>query len=78
LTSFFSAIDEAKIASLEKVASQDEATILTLPLKASLVLLCRAPPLSEAKIVLLLALSGALSLTSTLRSLALGALPLAS
>jgi len=75
---FFLAIDEAKIAFHERVASQDEAAILALPLKASLALLCRAPPLSGAEITSLLTLSGALFLTSRLRSLALGALVLAS
>ena len=71
MTSFFSAIDEAKIASLEKVASQGEATILTLPLKASLALLREVLPVSEAEIASLLALSDASILTSRLRSLAL-------
>jgi len=55
---FFLAIGEAKIASLERVASQGEVAVLALPLKASLALLCRAPPLREAKIASLLALSG--------------------
>ena len=51
------AVGEARIASPEEIALQGEATILALPLKASLALLRRAPPLSEAKIALLLALS---------------------
>ena len=65
------AIGEVRIASPERVASQVEATILALPLKASLALLCEAPLLSKARIALLLALSSALSLASRLRSLAL-------
>ena len=72
------AIGEARIASPEKIASQGEATILILPLKASLVLLCRAFLSSLAKIASLLAPSGALSLASRQRSLALGDLSLAS
>jgi len=55
------------------VASQVEATILALPLKASLALLCRALFFSEATIASLLALSIILSLASRLRSLAVGA-----
>jgi len=70
---FFWAIGEARIASLERVASQGEATVLALPLKASLALLSRVLPVSEAEIVSLLALSGASFLTLRLRSLALRA-----
>jgi len=62
----------------ERVASQGEATVLSLPLKASLALLCRVLPISEAEIASLLALSGASFLTSRLRSLALSALVLVS
>ena len=71
------AISKVRIALPERVASQGEATFSALHLKASLALLRRAPPLSEAKIALLLALSGALSLTLRLRSLALHALSVA-
>ena len=73
----FLAIGEARIASPEKVASQGEAIILALILKASLALRSRVLSLSEAEIVSLLALSGASFLTSRLRSLALSALVLA-
>ena len=57
------------IASPKRVASQSEATILALPLKASLALLRGVLPVSED-----LALSGASFFTSRLRSLALSAL----
>ena len=72
------AAGEARIASPEKVASQGEATILAPPLKASLALYSRVLSLSEAEIASLLSYSGALSLPSQLRSLALSALVLAS
>ena len=71
-------IREAKIPSPERVTSQDEATALVLPLKANLVLLCRAFPSSKVRIALLLEPSGVLSLASRLRSLAFDALSLAS
>jgi len=74
---FFLVIGEARIAFRERVASQGEAAVLALLLKASLPLLCRAPLLREAELVSLLALSGALFLTSRLRFLALSALILA-
>ena len=69
MKTFFWVIDEARIASLERVASQGEATVLALPLKASLALLRGVLPVSED-----LALSGASFFTSRLRSLALSAL----
>ena len=69
-------IGEARIVSPERVVSQDEATVLALTLKASLALLRGFLPVSEAEIVLQLALSGASFLTSRLRSLALSALVL--
>ena len=62
----------------ERVASQDESTFLALPLKASLALLGRVLPVSEAEIASLLALNGTSFLTSQLISLALSALVLAS
>jgi len=40
LKAFFLATGEARIISPERVASQDEATILILPLEADLALLC--------------------------------------
>ena len=73
---FFWAIGEARIASPERVASQSEATVLALPLKASLALLRGFLPVSEAEIVSLLSLSGASFLTSRLSSLALSGLVL--
>jgi len=73
---FFSAIGEVRIASPERVASQGEATVLALPLKASLALLHEVFPVSEVEIASLLALSGASFLTSWLRSLAFSALVL--
>ena len=75
---FSLAISEARIVSPKRVASQGKATILALPLKASLALLHRVLLLSEAEIASLLALSGASFLTSRLRFLALSALVLAS
>ena len=71
-------ISKARIVSPERVASQDEATILTLPLKASLALLHIVIPMNKAEIASLLALNGASFLTSRLKSLALSALVLAS
>jgi len=71
-------IGEVRIVSPERVALQREVTILALPLKASLALLRRVLPISEAEIASLLVLSGALFLTSRLRSLTLSALVLAS
>ena len=71
------AIGEARIASPERVASQGEATILALPFKESLALICKAFSSSEFKIIALLAPSGALSFDSRLRSLAFNALVLA-
>ena len=76
MKAFFWAICEARIASAKRVASQGEATVLTLPLKASLALWRGVLPLSKAEIASLLALSGASFLTSRLRSLALSALVL--
>ena len=75
--SFFLAIGEVRIVSPERVASQDEATVLALPLKARLARLRRVLPVSETKIASLLALNGASFLTTRLRSLALIALVLA-
>ena len=80
------AIDEARIVSSERVASQGEDTILALPLKASLALplkaslalLRRVLPVSEPEIAALLALNGASFLTSRLRFLAFSALVLVS
>ena len=72
------AIREASLAFPERVASQGEAAILALLLKASLALLCGAPLLSDAKLASVLVLSGASFLTSWLRFLALSALVLAS
>ena len=48
LEDFLWAIGEDRIASPERVASQGEATILALPLKASLALLRGVLPVSEA------------------------------
>ena len=76
MKTFFWAIGEARIASPKRVASQGEATILALPLKASLALLHGVLLVSEAEIASLLVLSGASILTSRLRSLALSALVL--
>jgi len=72
------AIGEVRIVSHERVASQGEATVLALPLEASLALLCIVLLLSENKIASLLSLSGALFLASRLRSLALNTLVLTS
>ena len=58
------AIGEAKIASLERVTSLDEVTVLALPLEANLVLPCRVFSASEVRRASLLALSRALSLVS--------------
>jgi len=68
---FFLAIGEARIVSPERVASQGEATVFALPLKASVALLRIAFSLSEAEIASLLALSSASSLALQLKSLAL-------
>ena len=76
MKTFFWAIGEARIASPERVTSQGEATILALPLKASLGLLRGVLPVSEAEIASLLALSSASFLTLRLRFLALSALVL--
>jgi len=67
------AIGEAKVASLEGVASQGEATAFVLPLEANLALLCRAFPASEVRRASLLALSSNLPLASQQSLLALGA-----
>jgi len=67
----FLAVSEARIASPKKVASQGEATVLALPLKASLALHNRVFSLSEIVIASLLALSGASFLAPRLRLLAL-------
>ena len=64
----FLAVGEAGIASPEELASQGEAIVLALPLKASL---RRALSLKETEIASLLAPSGASFLASRLRSLVL-------
>jgi len=69
-------LGEARIVLPKRVAY--EATVFALPLQASLALLRRVLPVSEAKIASLLALSGASFLTSRLRSLAHCALVLVS
>jgi len=78
LKTFFWAIGEARIDFPERVASQGEATVLALPLKASLALLHRVLLVSKVEIASLLALNDASILTSRIRSLALGALVLIS
>jgi len=67
------AIGEAKIASLERVTSLDEVTVLALPLEANLVLPCRVFSASEVRRASLLALSHALPLASWQSMLELGA-----
>ena len=76
MKTFFWVIGEVRIASPERAASQGEATVLALPLKASLALLRGVLPMSEAVSASLLALSSSSFLTSRLRFLALSALVL--
>ena len=66
-------IGEAKVASLEGVALQGEATVLVLPLEMNLAVSCRVLPASDVRRASLLAVSRALLLTSRQSILALGA-----
>ena len=68
------AIGEAKIASPGRVASEDEVTVIVLPLEANLAPQCRVFSASEIRRASLLALSHALPLASWQSMLALGAI----